>query len=115
MVMARIFREYRNTVVNYKQFPSHLRKKNYFLCDRNVFLCIVLTFGLRKLEQRNFFLASFGGRNWQDLSWHSCLFYFSKLQQTRSMQSATASHSKAALGKNTKTYFITLPNKSVHV
>ena len=43
MVMARIFREYRNTVVNYKQFPSHLRKKNYFLCDRNVFLCIVLT------------------------------------------------------------------------
>ena len=31
-------------------------------------LCFVLTFGLRKLEQRNFFLAFFGGRNWQDLS-----------------------------------------------
>ena len=34
--MARIFREYRNTVVEYKQFPSHLRKKNDFPCDRNV-------------------------------------------------------------------------------
>ena len=58
MVMARIFREYRNTVVNYKQFPSHLRKKKYFPCDRNVSLCTVLTFGLRKFKQRNFFLAS---------------------------------------------------------
>ena len=46
-------------------------------------LCTVLTFGLRKLEQRNFFLAFFGGRNWQDLSRHSCLFHFSKLQQRR--------------------------------
>ena len=93
MVMARIFREYRNTVVNYKQFPSHLRKKKiYFPCDRNVSLCTVLTFSLRKSEQRNFFLAFFGGRNWQDLSWHSCLFHFSKSQQTRSMQSDTASH-----------------------
>ena len=27
MVMAHIFREYRNTVVKYLQFPSHLRKK----------------------------------------------------------------------------------------
>ena len=68
MVMARIFREYRNTVVNYEQLPSHLRKKKYFPCDHNVSLCTVLTFGIRKFEQRNFFLAFFGGRNWQDLS-----------------------------------------------
>ena len=77
MVMARIFREYRNTVVNYKQFPSHLRKKNYFPCDRNVSLCTVLTFGLRKYEQRNFFLAFFGGRNLQDLS---CIAAYSTFQ-----------------------------------
>ena len=55
-------------------------------------LCTELTFGLRKFEQRNFFLAFFGGRNWQDLSLHSCLFHFSKSQQRRSMQSAFASH-----------------------
>ena len=30
--MVRFFREYRNTVVKYKQFPSHLRKKKFFLC-----------------------------------------------------------------------------------
>ena len=37
MIMARIFREYRNTVVKYRQFPSHIRKKkNDFPCDRNV-------------------------------------------------------------------------------
>ena len=34
--MARIFREYWNTVVKYKQFPSHLRKKKIFPCERNV-------------------------------------------------------------------------------
>ena len=35
--MVRIFREYRNTVVKYKQFSSHLKKKkNFFPCDRNV-------------------------------------------------------------------------------
>ena len=34
--MACIFREYRNTIVKYKQFPSHLREKKYFPCDRNV-------------------------------------------------------------------------------
>ena len=34
--MVRIFREYRNTVIKYKQFPSHLKKKIFFPCDRNV-------------------------------------------------------------------------------
>ena len=34
--MVRIFREYRNAVVKYKQFPSHLKKKKFFPCDRNV-------------------------------------------------------------------------------
>ena len=54
--------------------------------------CTVLTVGLRKFEKRNLYLAFFGGRNWQDLSLHSCLFHFSKSQQRRSMQSAFASH-----------------------
>ena len=70
----------------------HLQLANFGKHEQPTSLCTVLTFGLRKFEQRNFFLAFFGGRNWQDLSRHSCLFHFSKSQQRRSMQSATTSH-----------------------
>ena len=41
MVMARIFREYRNTVVNYKQFPSHLRKKKIIFRVTAMFLFVL--------------------------------------------------------------------------
>ena len=45
---------------------------------------------LLDFEHRNFFLATFGDRNWQDLSRRSSFFHFSKLRQRRSMQSETA-------------------------
>ena len=74
--MVRIFREYRNTVVKYKQFPSHLRKKKDFSCDRNVLvfsgkktLCSLHFFsGSEYVNYFNFFHLGFENKDLFQLS-----------------------------------------------
>ena len=91
MVMARIFREYRNTVVNYKQFPSHLReKKNIFRVTAMFLFVLYWLLVFESSSKETSFWLSLVVETGK--TYPGCLFHFSKSQQTRSLQSDTDSH-----------------------
>ena len=73
----------------------HVQLANFWKHQQPTSLCTVLTLVFESSsKETSFWLALVIETG---ISRYSCLFHFSKLQQRRSMPSATASHLKAAL------------------
>ena len=107
------------TLHNLNTLPGWSKGYDIFLCEACQFrktstahFSLSCTFGLRKFEHRNFFLATFVDQNWQDLSRRSSSSTFQNCDRGGQCKVRLPLIKQLQLQK---TFFITLTSKSVHV